>query len=88
MATSPARAFGQSVLCIGVIAAMLIRTLVHEFDGARPYCAARLCDGNGEGSRARPVFTTGGAVDGNQLEINKKLIPIGLSYKEDVMRRL
>ena len=28
------------------------------------------------------------AVDGNQLEINKKLIPIGLSYKEEVMRRL
>ena len=28
------------------------------------------------------------AIDGNQLEINKKLIPIGLSYKEEVMRRL
>ncbi|MFN8355681.1 MAG: LytTR family DNA-binding domain-containing protein [Spirosomataceae bacterium] len=28
------------------------------------------------------------AVDGNQLEIAKKLIPIGLSYKDEVLKRL
>lgn len=28
------------------------------------------------------------AVDGNQLEINKKLIPIGLSFRDDVLKRI